>query len=495
MGDGITRSKDGVPQWDGDSRSFQEYEEMSLQWEQGIPTHKRYLCGPRLMQDKGLHPQGQDDDFHDASEGGFDPWKLWSESWYTATPYQEDEQWTQSTTELLPDYLQGWYLLHDAGLDSHEKNMIQTAVGNTFSTTRISQELRAQWPKDELMKRDQAHKHSSFWNQDDISEGESSMQEPQTTAEETGMAALQQARRSLKEARAKQHQVKMSRQYYKITTSDKSRPAGDSAGKGCMKCFRRGGPHKIANCPDRAEPSRHEQGHVAQEEAPFVCYAEAATEAVTLFADDAYLAETGATKSRKSTEQAIAEGYGIVDGGATKTLGSVYAMEALVNANLRKHQDGGVLEVDVNNQPVLGLSNSSRNKCLSTAKICAGGKEGPDTCSGTGAIRALGEEPPTKWTNSELRVRLQELEEEKGIVRAHGKKEKNEELLPEIQYVKKKGMTSTSDKGISKVTSGYPSKPKEDVEALKEERPHKKKEKSEDDFTMVSEMVSEATEA
>ena len=36
---------------------------------------------------------------------------------------------------------------------------------------------------------------------------------------------------------------------------------------------------------------------------------------------------------------------------------------------------------------------------------------------------------------------------------------------------------------------------KEDVEALKEERPHKKKEKSEDDFTMVSEMVSEATEA
>ena len=126
--------------------------------------------------------QGQDDDFHDASEGGFDPWKLWSESWYTATPYQEDEQWTQSTTELLPDYLQGWYLLHDAGLDSHEKNMIQTAVGNTFSTTRISQELRAQWPKDELMKRDQAHKHSSFWNQDDISEGESSMQEPQTTA-------------------------------------------------------------------------------------------------------------------------------------------------------------------------------------------------------------------------------------------------------------------------------------------------------------------------
>ena len=355
-------------------------------------------------------PQGQeDDDFHDASEGGFDPWRqyswqgnsdTWSESWHTAAPYQEDEHWTQSATELLPDYLQGWYLLHDAGLDSHEKNMIQTAVGNTFSTTRISQELRAQWPEDELMKRDQAHKHSSFWNQGDISEDETSMAEPPTTAtalmsegmndegialmasaveaEETAMAALQQARRSLKEARAKQHQVKMSRQYYKVTTSDKSRPAGDSAGKGGIKCFRCGGPHKIANCPDRTAPPRHEQGHVAQEEAPFVCYAEADTEAVTLFAEDAYMTETRVPKSRKSTEQAIAEGYGIVDGGATKTLGSVYAMEALVNANLKKHQDGRVLEVDVNNQPVFGFGNSSRDKCLSTTKmrISANQKDG-----------------------------------------------------------------------------------------------------------------------
>ena len=196
--------------------------------------------------------------------------------------------------------------------------MIQTAVGNTFSTTRISQELRAQWPEDELMKRDQAHKHSSFWNQGDISEDETSMAEPPTTAtalmsegmndegialmasaveaEETAMAALQQAHRSLKEARAKQHQVKMSRQYYKVTTSDKSRPAGDSAGKGGIKCFRCGGPHKIANCPDRTAPPRHEQGHVAQEEAPFVCYAEADTEAVTLFAEDAYMTETRVSK-------------------------------------------------------------------------------------------------------------------------------------------------------------------------------------------------------
>ncbi|CAK8988241.1 CCHC-type domain-containing protein [Durusdinium trenchii] len=533
----------------------------------------------------------------------------------------------------------------------------------------------------------------------DISEDETSMAEPPTTAtalmsegmndegialmasaveaEETAMAALQQARRSLKEARAKQHQVKMSRQYYKVTTSDKSRPAGDSAGKGGIKCFRCGGPHKIANCPDRTAPPRHEQGHVAQEEAPFVCYAEADTEAVTLFAEDAYMTETRVPKSRKSTEQAIAEGYGIVDGGATKTLGSVYAMEALVNANLKKHQDGRVLEVDVNNQPVFGFGNSSRDKCLSTTKmrISANQKdgvltihtldrgEGPvllsiDTLRKLKAIidfeedlvvfRALDPNQVIQLERSQAGHRLlpltddlyksalpsaQELEEEKGIIRAHGKvrtshqswmvrlgkankkkadliafcqndlllhlegtetipqlekkavekiytisesdgrdpmgfgmhsqlsyqqvaeehpsygewavrtmqegschprlerfalwlqsqKEKTEELLTESQYVKKKGMTSTSDKVTGKTPAGYV-KPKakaapatssadlsaqtvmlkmmdtlttlkEDVEALKEERPHKKKEKSEDDFTMVSEMASEATEA
>lgn len=37
------------------------------------------------------------------------------------------------------------------------------------------------------------------------------------------------------------------------------------------------------------------------------------------------------------------------------------------------------------------------------------------------AIRALGEEPPQKWTIAELKVRLMELEEEKGIERNRGR--------------------------------------------------------------------------
>ena len=49
MSSGVTRSKDGVPQWSGDSSQFQEYEELCLQWEQSIQYQKRYLAGPKLV--------------------------------------------------------------------------------------------------------------------------------------------------------------------------------------------------------------------------------------------------------------------------------------------------------------------------------------------------------------------------------------------------------------------------------------------------------------
>lgn len=44
----VTRNKEGIPCWDGDATSFQEYEELSLAWEQSVPVQKRYLAGPKL---------------------------------------------------------------------------------------------------------------------------------------------------------------------------------------------------------------------------------------------------------------------------------------------------------------------------------------------------------------------------------------------------------------------------------------------------------------
>lgn len=47
----IERSREGVPGWDGDASTYQEYAEAASMWEQSIPYHKRYLCGPKLVQE------------------------------------------------------------------------------------------------------------------------------------------------------------------------------------------------------------------------------------------------------------------------------------------------------------------------------------------------------------------------------------------------------------------------------------------------------------
>ncbi len=70
-----------------------------------------------------------------------------------------------------------------------------------------------------------------------------------------------------------------------------------------------------------------------------------------------------------TTAEAVDAGYGIIDGGATRTLGSTYALEAIANENYKKRQHGGVLEVDTTNTPKFGFGNSSTDRCVSTAKM------------------------------------------------------------------------------------------------------------------------------
>ena len=47
--EGISRTKDGVPGWDGDAATFQEYMEAAELYEQSVAYHKRSLVGPRLI--------------------------------------------------------------------------------------------------------------------------------------------------------------------------------------------------------------------------------------------------------------------------------------------------------------------------------------------------------------------------------------------------------------------------------------------------------------
>ena len=513
---GVTRSRDGIPQWDGDSTTFQDFEEQSLQWEQSVPYHKRYLCGPKIVGElsgvarkhvmgkkpnwlsydggvehllqylrsclgrptiaemseylnkyfrqskrkrfetmnsyitrkqevyhrarqalsrvqkhydrkhRNRHSQWRNssnwswwntswqqdpwsswhedgnpsrEEYHDAEEGEDDQEPEAQSDYYTVrsdnntshgmnSSYnpQEDEPWKLDTEELLPEFLQGWYLLADAGLEPPEKNLIQTAIQDDFSVERVAKELRQQWPDHDLKARDQHAKFSGFWNEethgydddededlgaqawnaeDYTEEGQILYGDAEQSAREA-YALIQQGRRTLREARSRQHQVRLNRQYYKPNFQKPGASYGrngpnprgppvahNSAGHSCLRC---GKQHKTSECPDRNVPKDlRGETHVA-EEAPFVC-----------FSDDAALSVL--ESSSLTTQEAVSKGYGVIDGGATKTLGSVTALQAVMDINHQKYGSEKIHQVDVNNTPTFGFGNSSQDTCVSTAML------------------------------------------------------------------------------------------------------------------------------
>lgn len=103
-----------------------------------------------------------------------------------------------------------------------------------------------------------------------------------------------------------------------------------------------------------------------QEEAPFVCFAE---DQACVAAEEAWML---------TTQQAMEQGKAVIDGGATRTIGSVTAVEKLMELNASKDGDSGLQRLDPELRPVFGFGNSSSDRCLSTAwmKISAGGRNG-----------------------------------------------------------------------------------------------------------------------
>ena len=243
----------------------------------------------------------------------------------------------------------------------------------------MAAELRAQWPDTEIARRDRSHRGASYlgehldeedFGEEDVGliadaallaeqgmneEGLALMSEAEASAQEA-MAAIQQGRRTLREARARQHEVKMSRKYFKTSSSRPSRPsasfARDDSKLTCLRCGKIG--HRAANCPDQKDGNPSAQ---MTEEAPFVCYM------------DETNAEEKAYSTGISTTEAMNEGKAILDGGATRTLASVTALEALMKVNKQKHGSDGILNIDPQDRPVFGFGNSAQEQCMSTAQV------------------------------------------------------------------------------------------------------------------------------
>ncbi|CAE7327782.1 unnamed protein product, partial [Symbiodinium microadriaticum] len=320
----------------------------------------------------------------------------WNSSWYgsggnwnwsSASSTATSEDSTQRASELLPAFIQGWYLLMDANLDHGERNLVVTALNGNFNPQRVGQELRNQFPEGETRRRDSRRFQSYLgeteeWMHDEPDLFDSGFDFANLEAEgwdqsaQEALATMNEARRTLKDARYKQKTVKQNRKYFGSSgsrgASGAPPRARDDSNLDCLRCGQRG--HRAANCPHKpvgtAAQTDAGSSSGAPQQAPFVCMAEAAETKAALSA--------GPSSEALTTHEAVKRGMCVIDGGATQTIGSIEALEAVLEQNRRRHGASRLRGINSDDPPVFSFGNSTENRCCSTARlgVCADGKPG-----------------------------------------------------------------------------------------------------------------------
>ena len=294
--------------------------------------------------------------------------------------------------EIVPAFVQGWYLFIDSGLDVMERNVLQAELRGDFSVQAVEDVLRKHWPDVELKRRD-AEKSKFFSNLADAedtsddwacwgdenpeqleAEGYSAeeieclMSEQQ--AQKEALAAIQEARRTLRDARARQHAVRTARQFYPVKGGrpmGAARPSTSDGKGGPMKCFRCGGPHKIANCPERPRESANVTTTMeADEQATFIFLTEHVNEEHEALVSTTEPVSGGPALT---TAEVVEAGKAVIDGGATRSIGSTYALNRVLELNEAKYGSDGLKSLDMEDRPAFGFGNSSRERCVSTANL------------------------------------------------------------------------------------------------------------------------------
>ena len=272
--------------------------------------------------------------------------------------------------KFLPDFVVAWMLLQRSGLDGTERGAIIANLKNQFTTTRVQEALRLNWPEEDLRKRDQA-KGSALLVEDDPDdvllhdEEDVNLEDLDDDSREeygylvkdveSAYQAYQGARRTLKEAREKQSMFRKSRQFFPVRKESVTRIKSETR----TKCFKCGGPHHTSECPDKHAPGRASQSAHLAFSAFGTCEPPATGSLL-----QAGLAEEAAFSLR----QILEEGKAIIDGGATSSVGSVSAMDQIVKLNAARNPTSEV-NIIKEDRPHFRFGNNGRTQCMSTAEL------------------------------------------------------------------------------------------------------------------------------
>ena len=195
--------------------------------------------------------------------------------WQAPETDSEDEE---TNIEVLPDVIKGWLLLEKAGLDTLEENA-----------------LRAHWTDDQVRRRDgEGRAQANFEDYDDDdeppeevadsffedwSEEEVALYQAARQSEAEAWAQVQQGRRTLREARERQKEVRLGRKFFPTKGSGKGSGGGarhQATSQGNQHpegpCLRCGGKHATRSCPKRAEKDDRGALQVDNASAEFVYY-------------------------------------------------------------------------------------------------------------------------------------------------------------------------------------------------------------------------------
>ena len=350
------------------------------------PSRRPYRAPTETFDDHGRLPQEEDDD--DAtgqwSEASWSNWGWWQSGWnpkdWHQAEYEPPATWHTDEEDFLPDFLVGFLLLHRSGLDANERANILAAIRGEFSVAAVSKALREQWADEDLQRRDR-RKEQAMWAEADAEDEEDAamvddIEAPDPDGDPDAFAAFQdeqetinealeviaQQKRTLRDARWRQHQVKMNRKFYPVKgrgdggkgRSSTSRGKGKGQDSRMLKCLRCGGSHATQMCPQKSSSAQH-----AEEEAElaFVTFAAANDDFVRGQVDDNLVDEAPFLDAQASLSLR-----------STASLASVDALEAITRLNLEKGQDDKITVIP-DLRPTFRFGNGERKECISSVHL------------------------------------------------------------------------------------------------------------------------------